>query len=699
MQRRKITQFEKDVEKARQHEDWNDFEELASRVPQVYGNTRPGLSNILLSEASIEQRVYDKAANYIKTALKKEPDNKEALLLKARLQYETQKYEKCSETLEGLDENSLPVRALAGRCKEAYGDLAGAKELFNDILETLSSNGERFKHLDTPGKRRIVGQAIIRLPHIAYENGKIIESIQLLRSFFRIKLNDAFSYREGLRALIHILTRNVTEQIYQKLQVESTDGHVSFQAEIEEALMAYFLWQSTLYQPSKTYYDVILFNDISSILARYNLFSQYSEILQFGLRALGQDATIWSQYALALASAGQISRALTAFKTCLLWYPENPNFLMLTAELYLSRLDDPHEAVKYASQASKHAGVIFEASARHVLGIAHAQVARKSQSWVEREQHFRSAVKELLTAYNISPNDYRVCFNLALTYGELRELDQGLDWVGRCLRLDKNCMSAWTLLTILLSAKKELTQALKVYRTVTKNHPSIESLFLVGRIEEQLHNMKQARVLYQNAATKLINYFKKSREEKEREEQDDDKSSINDRNSTDSDNAPNFGMPTDEGVLGNIANLARLVIAGLRRTGSDYHYRLIEIAKSALPQCNAIFKAELGAFREKDHHTKATNAYENALGVDRNCHLAHLHLGITYRDSGNIAAARDHLQSALRIDPISHETWYYLGLVFKSLNSPEQSAECFQTALKLENTAPVVSFKHFRFIV
>ena len=85
---------------------------------------------------------------------------------------------------------------------------------------------------------------------------------------------------------------------------------------------------------------------------------------------------------------------------------------------------------------------------------------------------------------------------------------------------------------------------------------------------------------------------------------------------------------------------------------------------------------------QKKDYIKAVQEYERAVKIDPKNAKAHLLLGLTYANTGQLDLAIEHSMDAAILNP-SYSAYHNLGLIYANKDEYEKAADAYQNALKL----------------
>ena len=91
-------------------------------------------------------------------------------------------------------------------------------------------------------------------------------------------------------------------------------------------------------------------------------------------------------------------------------------------------------------------------------------------------------------------------------------------------------------------------------------------------------------------------------------------------------------------------------------------------------------------------YPEAIKKYEEVLKAEPKNVTAHLFLGLTHANIGELDLAIKHLSEASKIDS-SYASFYYLGLVYAAKNEPEKSIEAFDQALRVSPDSSMAEYQ------
>jgi len=483
-----------------------------------------------------------------------------------------------------------------------------------------------------------------------------------------------------------------------------------------------------------------VYEDICLTYAGLDIYSPVVESYERFLSQRFGDIHQWVQLGLALMSAGKNRRAFNILVECLARDSKNPVVLLLATKLCINHLEQTQLGLTYATKTieilgDRYDGKIWGARAHMAAGIANSKLALEAKSYSVRKRVQEEALRHLLTAYKLDPNDSKILYNLGLIFADIRDISRGIKYVRKSLALDKTSSSSWNLLSMLLSAQKKYKIALSICTHALSEDPTSICLTLTkAKLEQVLDEPLQALQTYKSCFA----YFSASPQNEVTSKDNPAASVYSDGRTVASSRRlnGNAANPTGTVVLASQhGSIEDALSAGpsqpralshslhayskehpdeVAPTGDPMLTRLWLSAAEAFAQAGQfidaveclqeakaldstnpeIFYQEGCMMEMQELYLDSLTQYQKALAVDTSHSMSMIRMAtVNYERTKNLALAEHLLTSVLRSDPTCHQAWFQLGVVLKSKTGEEaRAAECFQRAIELDKTAPVLPF-------
>lgn len=121
------------------------------------------------------------------------------------------------------------------------------------------------------------------------------------------------------------------------------------------------------------------------------------------------------------------------------------------------------------------------------MGFSFYNLSRNCDYQQERIMYLAKAIEFLEKSYEISSQNYLVCFVLAKSYLSQYQLDLALQYCIRACTLNKYNLNSFTLLSLIYSAKGELTKSQLLIDQLMDDNPKQPILYIMkAYIETEL---------------------------------------------------------------------------------------------------------------------------------------------------------------------------------------------------------------------
>mmetsp|Transcript_15562 Transcript_15562/g.25769 ORF Transcript_15562/g.25769 Transcript_15562/m.25769 type:complete len:422 (+) Transcript_15562:52-1317(+) len=392
--------------------------------------------------------------------------------------------------------------------------------------------------------------------------------------------------------------------------------------------------------------------------------------------------------ALALLAAGQPDRALIILKSCISQDASGRSLLaiLLAAKVCVLSTHQPKQAARYASRAVQTSGPTL-ARSLHIMGVACNRCSIQAVSLGEKKAFQQQSLDALLAAREADPLDTNVLYNLALQYAQIREIAKALKCCHDVLATNRGHAPAWNLLSLLLSSRKQYTQALKAIQTGLAYQPKDSSLLVTkAQLDKEVDGHQSALPTYQylihhanNSSPKLkqISFDLQSRNEHSYDQ---------------SGTTPQ--VPIRESDLWLSASET------YRELGMqiDASYCLNEAGQLDPFSANIYFQ-QAALFEQQQRLDEALASYETTLFLNPRHTRALVGLGKIHLKEQRYDLAEHFLTEALRWSPTDHTAWQWLALALEEQGRYDQASDAFKIALELEDTSPALEFEQLGMVV
>lgn len=477
-----------------------------------------------------------------------------------------------------------------------------------------------------------------------------------------------------------------------------------------------------------------VFNLMTLACARTGNYKVVVDMFERSLRFSPKEDHVWSQFALALACEGKFLRSLVVLQEVSQQRSNDASVCLMAARLCYEKLDLLSEGVLWAEKALEREEAVpqdLRARCHLYLGIGHYLQSHEVETRESTVALGVSALKHLQLAADLDPGDHLAQFYLGLHLAAQRRLVEAHTAARMALQLQPDHLPSLHLAVLVLSARGEGDEALRLCKNALEEYPdNLVLLALRARLEEKLVGGEQAL----NTAREMFNLLRDIGDSQTGSgdsgigthlggDMGDNRSivatsyshwdTLSDKDSV-SLQAHSMAASQVERTLSEVASSLSAGIpkysphdaayAQIRTwllTGELY-LRLGQVeaaelcaneARQVYPLSYLILYLKGAIHQHREEWEQAKTCYQNSLSIYPR-HLASLQsLGLLHLKLGSPRLAELALRAAIRLDPHSHVSWFNLGLVMETIeNESETAANCFATAQTIEATSPILPF-------
>jgi len=477
-----------------------------------------------------------------------------------------------------------------------------------------------------------------------------------------------------------------------------------------------------------------VFNLMTLASARTGNYKVVVDMFERSLRFSPKEDHVWSQFALAMACEGKFHRSLVVLQEVAQQKSNDASTCLLAARLCYEKLDLLSEGVAWAEKALAREEAMpqdLRSRCHLYLGIG---LYLQSHEVETREATIKlgvSAQKHLQLAVDLDPGDHLAQFYLGLYLAAKRRLVEAHTSARMALQLQPDHLPSLHLAILVLSARGEMEEALRLCQHALEEYPdNLVLLALRARLEEKLVGGEQAL----NTARDMFNLLRDLGENATGSgdsgigthlgpDAGDNRSIVatsyshwDTMSDKDSVSLQAHSMAASQ-VERTLSEVASSLSAGIPKynphdaayaqirtwlmTGELY-LRLGQVdaaelcaneARQVYPLSYLILYLKGSIHQHREEWDQAKTCYQNSLSIYPR-HLASLQsLGLLHLKLGSPRLAELALRAAIRLDPHSHVSWFNLGLVMETIeNESETAANCFATAQAIEASSPILPF-------
>ncbi|XP_067681303.1 tetratricopeptide repeat protein 7B-like [Haliotis asinina] len=603
----------------------------------------------------------------------------------------------------------------------------------------------------------LLEQAIQESPILYIKRGQLDKGIQRFRELLRA-VESRFTQDIRLtlaRQLAEVLMRGVCEKSYIPLDVRSPKpngpkpkiypGDRSFVPEDqnEEALLLLLIAEAVATREavlerseelSETrlhafHNTTAVYDMLALALVKRAQFTSLADSFERAMRFSFEEFHIWHQFANSLICAGKYSRAVLVLRECTRLQPENPTVSLQAAKLcfeYLHQYDEGIQWSKHALDVGQDHPMLSRAYMS--LGIGYSMKAHEVKLQGERQILHRNALAAFQKAHTADPYDYLALFHLSLQLAILRHIPEALNYVKLALKYRSDHIHSLHLLVLLLTAQKQLDEAMVLIHAALEEYPDNLSLLLTkSKLEEVMYGPEEALV-----TCKLMLKLWKDIHEIDSEEGSERRGTATDRNAFDRRSVAQMtinefsergsGSIRAESVAASRVERALSEVASSMnssfqpRPGSQQSWMLqaqiwlhlaelylsldkvteaeacVQETSTIFPLSHQVYFIKGRVYEHKQRNNDAKVCFENAVSINPGHTKSLQHLGMVLHYLNENKLAEKVLRDAVNNDPTSHKSWHSLGMVLEALSQPEAASDCHNTGMELEATSPIVPF-------
>jgi len=477
-----------------------------------------------------------------------------------------------------------------------------------------------------------------------------------------------------------------------------------------------------------------VFNLMTIAAARNGNYKVVVDMFERSLRFSPKEDHVWSQFALAMACEGRFLRSLVVLQEVAQQRSNDASTCLLAARLCYEKLDLLSEGVVWAEKALAREEAMpqdLRARCHLYLGIGHYLQSHEVETRDATVKLGVSAQKHLQLAVDLDPGDHLAQFYLGLYLAAKRRLVDAHTAARMALQLQPDHLPSLHLAILVLSARGEMEEALRLCQHALEEYPdNLVLLALRARLEENLVGGEQAL----NTAREMFELLR----DVENNQAGSGDSGIGthlggdvcDNRSIVATSYSHWDTMSDKDSVSlqahsmaasqverTLSEVASSLSAGIPKynphdaayaqirtwlmTGELY-LRLGQVdaaelcaneARQVYPLSYLILYLKGAIHQHREEWDQAKTCYQNSLSIYPR-HLASLQsLGLLHLKLGSPRLAELALRAAIRLDPHSHVSWFNLGLVMETIeNESETAANCFATAQTIEATSPILPF-------
>ena len=697
----------------------DDLNEARDKLDQVIGLCQPGdpgdaflrqLATILRGQVLWVLEDYKGALYAVQEGL--------------RCSGDTTQLHTCKVLLEGTLCTALCTEALCGAHQLKAGDLTHSLDAYEECLRLsvdMLQRGQAQSLSHHPTVAKVMKVCLERGPLVAMRVGDASRAVRFCRKILQAKMESVLKDVRHLCtvSLASIFLFHVSNRSYSAAEVSSL---VSGTRHVPSCLPEESLLVCTL---AKAYVDtwavsvnsslspMVVFDLLTLSLVDLKLHATLVECLEDGMRFTTASPHLWTQFALALTSNGQVKQALAVFHECVSQFPNDPLTLLTAANFAVGKGERPDLCVEWSNKVvERFKGHFLEARAQFLLGRGYWVLSEQETVSQKRQELHRRGLRHLQAAAEIDSKDIGYSFHLAVCLAESRQLHSAKMEVQRSLTINPGHTGCLHLLALILTAEKAYLEATKICDHALQKQPDNFGLLdckirldmAVDNTSGALASCKAAlalwRSLYSEEGSRLIDQV--IQDNQSMSEFDTKLQDYANLEMVDPDLASDTGSSqfTMSGPRASVS-ASNALQARIWCTVADVFLKVgktsdalscVREAQFLAPHFPSVLLSYGRVMQASDNEKASGELYRSALALQPTNPIALTLIGQLMYHSKRYDQAEKYLQEATAVDQLNHEAWYWLGEVFSSQGHKELAANCYRTALDLELTAPLQPF-------
>ena len=574
-----------------------------------------------------------------------------------------------------------------------------------------------------PATLKSIETVIHRAPILALQMNAPVRALNFLRRVLQSKDDDVLQKARMVctTSLSSLLLFHFSPKQYLSPTTTSHSSAFSPAHLTEESILTSLLSKAVTdtWEPSRTDpcpSPSTTFDLLALSLSNADLPRQVVHELESAMKFSCDIPHIWFQFALALVSNKQNGQALAVFREAISLSPKNPLILCTAAKFTLEKVGQPELSLKWAKMASEIVKNSFlRPRVEFLMGRSLSVLAEQEFASKKRGDIHKEALVHLKKATELDQQNIEYAFHYALRTAEARDISTALDEARRALTLCAGHTSCLHLLTLIFSAQKLYSEALRVCDFALQKQPENFGLLecrtklevITAGSHQALQTCKHALQLWQRlyATTNISGLIGIITQD--RQSLSDIPLSAYERTATrTSDLSPDIASDTGSshfsfGAAQTPTNHPNLLQARIWCTISEVFLQAdklhdanmcINEARYLGPYLSSVLIMYGRVLEMKGNSEQALKQYFNALSLQPGYPVALTLVGRLLHQSGNHVEAEKYLREATQVDQLNHESWYWLGEVFIAQGEGEVAGDCFKTSLELESTTPIQPF-------
>ena len=186
---------------------------------------------------------------------------------------------------------------------------------------------------------------------------------------------------------------------------------------------------------------------------------------------------LWLQFALALVNNGHHQQAEAVFHECVRLSPTDPHIILTASKFVMETNKKPELSIQWLQRRLKSfAGHYLEPAIYYTLGEALSTLSEKEITFAKRQELVKEALSSFKKAVELDSFNVQYVFRYAVQLAVTRDTPAAMERINYALTLSHDHPGCLHLLSLLLTAKKQYIEALKICELALAEDPTNLSL-------------------------------------------------------------------------------------------------------------------------------------------------------------------------------------------------------------------------------
>ncbi|XP_011406361.1 PREDICTED: tetratricopeptide repeat protein 7B-like [Amphimedon queenslandica] len=419
---------------------------------------------------------------------------------------------------------------------------------------------------------------------------------------------------------------------------------------------------------------------------------------------------LWLQFALSLVNNKLYQQAEAVFYECVRLSPTDPHVILTASKFVLETCKKPELSIQWLQRRLRSfAGHYLEPALYYTLGEAQATVSDNEITFLKRQQLRKESLVSFEKAASLDPANVQYVFRYSVQLAVSRDVPTAMERVNYALTLSHDHPGCLHLLLLLLTAKKQYSEALKICELALAQDPNNISLLktkvflqtIVHGPQTALQSCKKLLKICQSLYSEsellgeggVADQASLSDFQLKNVEREEVNFTMSPEIASDA-GSSHFSISTSPASLNPVALVAcqawcTIAEVFLRSERYSDASRCVHEAQSLAPYIPIVSITNGNVLEAQKQHQLALDQYNNALVLKPYDTTALTCIGRLLHLTGKQGLAEKSLRDSLAVDRQNHETWYWLGKVLSSQGEHETAVDCYKKSLQCEALAPL----------